>query len=54
MSNDTKRIMGYEFARELSRAELEAVSGGLQAETKTRVTTGDDKHTTTDSDNGDH
>lgn len=53
MNNEQKRIMGCQFARELSREELEKVSGGFFADTKTKVTTGDDKHTTPDTVTGD-
>lgn len=54
MNSEQKRIMGYQFARELSREELEKVSGGLKADTKTKVCTGDDNHCTSDTGTGDH
>lgn len=54
MKDQKKRILGYQFARELSREELEKVSGGRRADTGTKVTTGDDRHTTPDTVTGDH
>ena len=54
MKSEHKRIMGYQFARELSREELEKVSGGMMAcDTKTKVCTGTDGNCTPDTETGD-